>query len=88
MIVISEKARPRRKAVIGGCILVPLSGIADEREVGRKLIAVGGEEGGKARASRFLLALDEHADIDGEGTMLGEPGAACLDEGHHLAFVV
>ena len=71
-----------------GCVFVPLSGIADEREVGFELIAVCGEEWGEARASQFLLALEEHADIDRQGSMRGEPGSACLDERHDLAFVV
>src|SRR4029079_2497863 len=52
-----------------GCVFVPLSGIAHEREVGFKLVAVRGEERGEARTSRFLLALEEHADIDRKGSM-------------------
>ena len=47
-----------------------------------------GKEGARLGLPGLFLALDQHADIDGEGATLFEPGARRLEEGHQLAFVV
>ena len=70
------EGQPAQEGGDGGRVGVPLPGIANERDVGLELLAMGGEEGREARASRFFLALDEHADVDGKLAMLVEPGAA------------
>jgi hypothetical protein len=65
-----------------------LPGIADKRDVGPELVAMGAKKRGEARTPGLFLAVDEHADVDGKLPVLEEPGAGCLDEGHQLAFVV
>ncbi len=86
--VISEKARPRKKAVMAGVSAVPLAGVADERNVRLQCVAMRGEKRRQTWTAGFLLAFQQHGDVDGERAMGVVPGAAGLEEGHHLAFVV
>ncbi len=72
----------------GWGVRVPLAGIADETKIGLELITVLLEKRRQARAAGFFLALEQHRDIDRQPPMHGEKGAAGLDEGHDLAFVV
>ena len=46
----------------GRRVLVPLAGVAHERQVGRHLLAVLGEEARQRRRAAFLLALEQHGD--------------------------
>ena len=63
-------------------------GVADEREVQLEFLGVVLDEAEQVVGAAFLLALDHHG--DGQRQLAGHrlEGAAGLDEGHHLAFVV
>ena len=86
--MISEKASPRRKAVMAGVSRVQLPGVADETNVGLELFAVIVEEGGKARAAGLLFAFEQDRHVDRQAPVHGKPGAAGLEEGHHLPLIV
>ena len=66
---------------------VPHLGVADQRQVRLQRLGVGGEEGGQGDRAGLLLALEQHGDVARQAAM-GAEGAAGLEEGHQLAFVV
>ena len=66
---------------------VPHLGVADERQIGLQRLGVGGEEGGQRGRAGLLLALEQDGDVAGQAA-IGAEGAAGLEEGHQLAFVV
>ena len=68
-------------------LLVPHAGVANQHDVGFELAGVLGHEGGQRGRAGFLLAFKQNADVAGQAAGLAE-GAAGLDEGHQLAFVV
>ena len=72
----------------GGRVLVPHAGVADEGHVGLQLVLVGLDEFGQELRAVLLRALDQEGDVDRQRARHGLPGAAGLDEGHHLALVV
>jgi hypothetical protein len=67
---------------------VPHRGVAHQHEVGGEVGLVLFEEGAKMRRADFLLALDQHGDVDWQPARDRDPGAAGLDKGHELALVV
>src|SRR3990170_8141430 len=83
-----REGEPAQEGGNGGGVGVPLPGIADKRDVGPELVAMGGQKRGKTGTPGLFLALDEHADIDGKLSVLCKPGTGRLDKGHQLAFVV
>ncbi len=83
-----RRRQPAQHQCDAGCILVPLRGITNEREISRHLLAVLGEEARQARRTALLLAFEQdgHGDRQLAGDLLPGPGG--LEEGHELAFVV
>ena len=69
-------------------VLVPLAGVAHERQVGLHLLAVLGQEPRQRRRAALLLALEQHGDGDRRGAGHAPPGPHRLEEGHQLALVV
>ncbi len=67
---------------------VPHAGVADQRQVELELLGVVLDETEQVLRAAFLLALDHHGDRQRQRAGDGLEGAAGLDEGHHLAFVV
>ena len=74
--------------VIAGVLRSHMRGVADERDVGLQLLGICREERDHARARRFLLALEQHGEVDRQPAGHRHPGARRLDEGHELALVV
>ena len=73
--------------VIAGVLRVPHFGVADQRQIRLQRLGVGGEEGGQGDRAGLLLALEQHRHVARQAAM-GAEGAAGLEEGHQLAFVV
>ncbi len=78
---------PAQRDGDGGRRAVPHSGVANERDIGFQLFGVLGEKGRQRRRSRLLLAFEQHGDMTRRPAELLE-GAAGLEKGHELAFVV
>ena len=67
---------------------VPHAGIAHQRQVAAQLGGVVAHEAEQVLGAALLLALDHHGDIQRQRAGDRLEGAAGLDEGHGLAFVV
>ena len=67
---------------------VPHAGVADQRQVELELVRVVLDEAEQVVGAALLLALDHHGDRQRQLAGHRLEGAARLDEGHHLAFVV
>ncbi len=83
-----EAGKPPQLRGDGRRVLVPLAGVADERQVRLHLLAVLGEEARQRRRAAFLLALEQHGDGERQPARHLLPGARRLQEGHQLALVV
>ncbi len=81
-------SQPAQHGRDGGCILVPLAGIADENDVGLQFLAALFQEGGQGGRAALLFALDHHRDGDRQFASHRLPGARRLQEGHQLTLVV
>ena len=66
---------------------VPHAGVADERDIGFELFGVFGEKGRQRRRSGLFLAFEQRGHMAWRPAELPE-GAAGLEKGHELAFVV
>ena len=84
-LVIEEAAQRRGD---GRRLGIPHAGVADERDVGGKLAAMGLDPGRQMLGAALFLALDQERDVERQRSRHRLPGPARLDEGHHLAFVV
>ena len=67
---------------------IPHAGVADQREVELELVGIVLDEAEQVLRAALLLALDHHGDRQRQRAGHRLEGAAGLDEGHHLAFVV
>ena len=67
---------------------IPHAGVADQSEIGGKLLLVGDEEWFEVGTADFLLALDQRGDVCRDAARGLLPGAHRLDEHHRLALVV
>src|SRR5215472_10418063 len=65
---------------------VPHAGIADQREVELELLGIVLDEAEQVVRTAFLLPLNYHGDGKRQLARDGFERAACLHEGHHLAF--
>ena len=63
-------------------------GVRDHADVGRELVAVGGEERVQMWAAALLLAFEEQRGPHRQAAMDRLPGAQRLDDAHQLALVV
>ena len=67
---------------------VPHAGVADEREIEFEFVGVVAHEAEQILRAALLLAFDHHRDRQRQCSGHRLVGAARLDEGHGLAFVV
>ena len=67
---------------------VPHAGVADQRQVALELGGIVAHEAEQVFRAALLLALDQHGDVERQLAGHRLEGAAGLDEGHGLAFVV
>ena len=73
--------------VIAGVSASHISVSQTSSQVRLQRLGVGGEEGGQGDRAGLLLALEQHGDVARQAA-IGAEGAAGLEEGHQLAFVV
>ena len=71
-----------------GRLRIPHAGIADQRKVAFELGGVVAHEAEQVFRAALLLALDHHRNVERQLAGHRLEGAASLDEGHGLAFVV
>ena len=80
--------KPAQKGGDGWRVGIQLPGVADEANVGLQFLSVVIREEGEARASGLLFAFEKDGHVDRQASMHGKPGAASLEEGHHLPLIV
>ncbi len=78
----AQRRRDRRR------LRVPHAGVADQRQVALELGGIVAHEAEQVFRAALLLALDHHGDVERQLAGHRLEGAAGLDEGHGLAFVV
>ena len=74
--------------MIDGVSRVPHAGVADQRQVALELAGVVAHETEQVLRPALFFAFDHHGDVERQFARDRLEGAASLDKGHGLAFVV
>ncbi len=78
----AQRRRDRRR------LPIPHAGVAHEGQIAFELLGILANEVEQVLGPALLLALDHHRDVERKRAGHRLKRAACLDEGHGLAFVV